>query len=105
MTRSPRHTKRDAERSLLVWRHIKCRLTETRDVLQPGWTQLEIDVVSPKGAPLPITDTGYLAHYIDADELAATGGIAEFFTAWLDREAATKRYVNAEFRWRQLLLL
>ena len=93
--------KRDITRSVLVWRHIKCRLTETRDFMQPGWTQIEIEVVSPKGAPIPITETGNLAHYLGADELSSAGGVAAFFTSWLDRDAATKRYATAEFAWRQ----
>ena len=91
-------------RSVLVWRHVKCRLIETRDFQHPGWTRIEIEVVSPKGAPLPITERGYLAHDLDADALRGAGGIAVFFTAWLDRDASSKCYVKAEFGWRQGLL-
>ena len=91
-------------RTSLVWRGIKCRITITPNFLSPGWTQLEIEVVGPKGAPLPITDTGYRAHYLDAEDLIASGGAVAFFTAWLDREARTKRYAKAEFHWRQLSL-
>lgn len=91
-------------RTTLTWRGIKCRVTVTPNRISPGWIQLELEVRSPKGAPLPITETGYLAHYLDADRLIALGGASAFFNAWLDREAATKRWAKAEFRWRQLTL-
>ena len=86
---------------MLVWRHLKCRLTETHDFRSPGWTRLDIAVVSPKGATLPIAQT---THQLDAGALAAAGGIAAFFTAWLDREAPSIRYAKAELAWRQASL-
>jgi hypothetical protein len=49
----------------------------------------------------PITATGYVAHFLDAEELAAAGGPAAYFSAWLDREAQTKAWHRAEFAWRQ----
>lgn len=91
-------------RTILTWRNIKCRVTVTPNFISPGWTQLELEVLTPRGAPLPITETGYLAHYIDADRLIALGGASAFFSARLDREATTKRWAKAEFRWRQLTL-
>ena len=72
--------------------------------MSPGWTQLAIVVVAPKGAPLPITETGYLAHYLDENELVAAGGPVAYFTEWLKREATSKRYAKADARWRQLSL-
>ena len=105
MTRTLPRTRRPAIRHRLVWHAVTCHVLHTRDFMSPGWTQLEIVVVTPKGAPMPITETGYLAHYIDAAELVAAGGPVAFFTAWLEREAATKRYAKAAARWRQLPLL
>ena len=104
MSRTLVRSKRTAIRHRVVWRHITCRLLHTRDYLEPGWTQLEIVVVTPKDAPLPITEPGYLAHYLSEDELVAAGGAVAFVTTWLDREATTKRYAEAESRWRQLPL-
>ena len=37
----------------------------------------------------------------ERDELAAAGGAVAFMTAWLNREALTKRYQKTENRWRQ----
>ena len=85
----------------LVWRHAACRVRHTRDYISTGWSHIELVLVSPKGAPLPITSTGYLSHFLDEAELAAAGGPAAFFLAWLDREARSKTWHRAEFAWRQ----
>jgi len=84
-----------------TWRHLRCKVVETRHYLSHGWTMLQLEVVAARDTPCPITATGYLAHFIDEDELAAAGGAVAFLSAWLDRAAATKAYQTAEFRWRQ----
>ena len=101
MSRNP---KLGVERHRITWRHVRCRLVHTRNYLDQGWSQLEIEVVNPKDAPLPITETGYRAHYISEDDLVAAGGAIAFVNEWLDREAKTKRYAKAEYKWRQLTL-
>lgn len=88
----------------LVWRDVTCRVRHTPDYLSKGWTHIEIIVVEPKGAPLPITETGYRSHFIDAVLLAKVGGPVAFFLDWIEREAATKAWAKAEFKWRQLEL-
>ncbi len=88
----------------LVWRDITCRVTHTPDYISKGWTHLELIVVKPKGAPLPITGTGYLSHFLDEDLLAKHGGAVAFFVGWIEREARTKAWAKAEFKWRQLEL-
>ena len=88
----------------LVWRDVTCRVTHTPDYISKGWTHLELIVVQPKGAPVPITGTGYLSHFLDEDLLAKCGGPVAFFSGWLEREARTKQWAKAEFKWRQLEL-
>jgi len=61
-------------------------------------------VLAPRGAPLPITTTGYRSHFLPAEELATEGGPVAFVTAWLDREANSKAWEKTEFAWRQLSL-
>ena len=85
----------------LVWRHATCRVRHTRDYISKGWSHIELTVVSPKGAPLPITSTGYLSHFLDEADLTAAGGPVAFFLAWLHREASSKAWHRAEFAWRQ----
>lgn len=83
------------------WRDIKLRVRHTPDYINPGWSVLEIHVVAPKGAPIPITDTGYRSQFLDEAELKAAGGPVAYVRAWLDAEAKTKRWHKAEFNWRQ----
>ena len=84
-----------------TWRHVTLSVKHTRDYLASGQSHLELSVVAPKGCPLPITDTGYRSHFIEAAELEAAGGPVAFIKAWLDREATSKTYKAAEQRWRQ----
>jgi len=88
----------------LVWRDVTCRVRHTRDYISEGWSHIEIIVLAPKDAPLPITQTGYLSHFLDEDDLATSGGPVAFFLAWLNREARTTTWAKAEFKWRQLEL-
>ena len=85
----------------LVWRDVTCRVKHTPNYLSKGWSHIEIIVVSPKNAPLPITETGYRSHFLDEDLLKKAGGPVTFFIDWIEREAATKAWAKAEFKWRQ----
>ena len=90
--------------SRLLWRDVICRVRHTPNYLSKGWSHIEIIVVTPKGAPLPITQTGYLSHFLDEEMLATAGGPVGFFLDWIEREAKTKQWAKAEFKWRQLEL-
>jgi hypothetical protein len=85
----------------LIWRDITCRVKHTPNYISKGWSHLEIMVVAPNSAPLPITGTGYRSHFLDADLIAKAGGPVTFFQCWLDSEATTKAWAKAEFKWRQ----
>jgi hypothetical protein len=85
----------------LVWRDITCRVRHTPDYLSKGWSHLEIMVVKPKSAPLPISGTGYRSHFLDVELITKAGGPVVFFERWLDSEATTKAWARADFKWRQ----
>lgn len=84
-----------------TWRDIALKVVVTEDTIAAGQTQLELHVVKPKGAPVPITSSGYYCHFVNSSVLAFNGGPIKHFTDWLDREARTKRWEREEFRWRQ----
>jgi len=88
----------------VVWRDVTCRVRHTRDYLVEGSDHVELMVLTPKGALLPITDTGYLSHFIDAGELDAAGGAVRFMLDWMEREAKSTRFRKADFKSRQLKL-
>ena len=48
-------------------------LTHTRDYLLAGNDHLEIRSIKPRDAPHPLSATGYLSHFVDAEELKAKG--------------------------------
>lgn len=88
----------------VIWRDVTCRVRHTPDYLFAGSDHVEITVLSPKGALLPITETGYLSHFIDSAELRVAGGAVRFMLDWIDREALTKRFRTADFKSRQFRL-
>lgn len=90
------------EVSQLDWHGIRCRVRHEPDFRgNSGWSRIDIQVVAPAGHPLPIAENGYHAHQLDSDELAASGGAAAFFRAWLDRERRSFRYEKALAVYRQ----
>lgn len=85
----------------LAWRGVTCRVTVTQNHRIEGWTLLEIAVVSPSGAPLPIAVDGHRIHGIEQEAIDAAGGICPFLTTWADRAATTPAYAHALARWKQ----
>ncbi len=85
----------------LVWREITCRVRHTPNYLSKGWSHIELIVQKPKNAPLPITSTGYLSHFLDGDLLKRAGGPVRFFLDWIERESHSKQWAAREFKWRQ----
>ena len=88
------YAKHQAEHTIthwLRWRGVSLKLSEINNPRWSGWTILHLEVVAARDTPVPITNTGFLQHGIDAEELSAAGGAVAFMTAWLDREAETAR--------------
>jgi hypothetical protein len=104
MSKASAKTKARPRKSVerFTWHGIEMSATHSPDYISAGWSHLELRVLKPKGRPVPITDTGYLSHFLDEDDLKAAGGPAAFFLAWLEREASSKAYKLALARWQQL---
>lgn len=96
----PRRTR--TTRSSITWREWKLEVRHTPDYLTQGTDHLEIIVKTPKGAPIPITETGYRSHFLPPALIEQAGGVAAFVTRWLDSEATTKGWSKTEAKWRQL---
>ena len=71
---------------------MRIRITHARDYLVQGTDHVEVESIKPRKAPLPITSTGYLSHFIPALQLINAGGPVVFVTAWIEREAAGKTW-------------
>ena len=82
----------------IEWRGIRLVLRHQLDYLWPGTSHIEVTVVTPQHAVIPITETGYRSHFIGTLELINAGGAVTFVTAWLDREAKSKSWIMRELR-------
>lgn len=69
---------------------VRLRITHSRDYLGQGQDHIEVESISPKKAPLPITETGYRSHFVSPLELVNAGGPVTFVHAWLYRDAKSK---------------
>lgn len=65
---------------------------------------LTLTARKPKRAPLPVTETGYLSHFIQPSEVEAAGGPVAHLQGWLDYMAQLRDWVTWEGRSRQLSL-
>ena len=74
----------------------RLELTHTRDYLHEGSDHLEIRSIKPGRAPHPLSESSYRSHFMEAAELKAAGGAVRFVTDWLEREARSKAFVQAE---------
>ena len=96
-------SKRKSRVHMLVWRGITCRVKHTPRYFDYA-DHVELFVVKPKGAILPITETGYRSEFLTAVELTAVGGAVSFITGLLERETKTQRWQKRDFESRQLTL-
>lgn len=83
------------------WRDYFLTIRERHSYIWPDSSHIEIYVVRPKRAKIPITDTGYRSHFINTEELSLAGGTVAFVTHWLEAEAATKKWQQADAKARQ----
>lgn len=93
---SPRTRK--SKPTLMVWQHpttghaVHLRVDHTRNYLIAGTDHIEIHVIEPKKAMIPLTDTGYRSHFIDGEELKEAGGVRRFVEQWLTTESRSKEW-------------
>lgn len=107
VAKSPR--KRKLVEDALVWEGITLRLK-----YEPGYhcpveglnhrAHLEVKVVEPESAPLPITETGYRSLYLCGGVIEECGSPSIYLRNWLDECARDPAWRKALDRWRQLSL-
>lgn len=74
----------NAETHSTTWRGIAMTVTFTPKRF--GMAD-HIEIKAANKRPLPVTETGYRSHFMEAGTVAEHGGALAFVIAWLDHEA------------------
>ncbi len=98
--------KRGAEKRKLLWGDVSLEVSYERNWMgvKDGIAHLEIRVLSPKGAIIPLTDTGYRSHFLSSVYVDSAGGPVPYVRAWLEAAAAKPAWKKLELASRQLSL-
>ena len=90
------------------WNGIEIEIRWNADYLvyddRTHMAHLEVVSVSPKRAPLPITETGYRSHFTPKAAMDGYDSAEAFVEAWLDHESRSPQWKAFDQANRQLLL-
>jgi hypothetical protein len=83
----------------LLWRGVAVSVSYEADWLRSAargspYPASHLEIRSP--VPLPITETGYLSHFVTPGVVEEGGGPTAFVQAWLDEAASDPKYRQAE---------
>jgi len=67
------------------WEGIKIQARYKPEYI--GSAHIELHVIEPPLAPIPVTPTGYISHFHKRGEVEAAGGPTAYAKAWLDHES------------------
>jgi hypothetical protein len=88
------------------WRGILVQATYEPKWMGTDYTaHLQIETIEPARAPLPITETGYLSHFVGRDAIEEAGSPTDYALAWLDHASHSRGWAQLESRARQYSLL
>jgi len=92
----------------LVWNGITLLVSYEPDWLglaaagfQEPYAHLELQVLHPEGAPLPVSDTGYWSEFLSIGEAEEDGGHVALATALLEEFSNTQTWRVRWARWEQ----
>lgn len=94
----------------LTWENIKLEISydpmwlKSANDPEEQMAHLEVRVLEPAKAALPITDTGYRSHFTPSCNVLEYGNPASFVKAWLDHEAKSREWKEAREKAQQLNL-
>jgi hypothetical protein len=87
----------------IIWSAIEIRIRYWPKRFA-GHDHIEVERMSPRHAPLPITETGYRSAFALPEVCASHGGVVAFVRAWLDDAAKSEAWQDHEGAARQLSL-
>jgi hypothetical protein len=92
----------------LVWNETLIQVSYEADWLglcdagfDEPYAHLELQVLAPRGAPLPVTDTGYRSEFLHGGLVEEAGGAVEFARGWLEEMSDRQSWRIARARWEQ----
>lgn len=99
---------RDYEITRANWRGIEIEIRWSPDYVvyddQTRMAHLEVESISPKRAPLPITETGYRSHFTPLSAVQTYLTPEDYVAAWLDEASRSPEWRAVEQSSRQLSL-
>lgn len=96
---------RSIVRETFDWRGVSVEVSYEAQWLGGDLTaHLEVRSVQPEKAPLPITATGYRSRFILPEVVEKDGGPVAYVRLWLDETAKDRKWIETEFKARQLSL-
>lgn len=91
-----------------VWHGIEIEIRWSPDYVvfddQTRMAHLEVESISPKRAPLPITETGYRSHFTPISAVQNYVTLEDFVEAWLDQTSRCPKWQAFEQDSQQLSL-
>lgn len=89
---------------VFTWQGIRIEVRYVPDWLSNFISHLSIASVEPARAELPITETGYLSHFLGPGIVEARGGPTAYVLAWLNEAANNPLWKEREVATRQFSL-
>ena len=98
----------DYEIQKITWDDIEIEVRWSPDYLSfdsgTYLGHLELESLSPKKHPLPMTRTGYRSHFIHPDEIAEYGGVLNFVEDWIKAESKSNEWLERKAAFNQMAL-
>jgi hypothetical protein len=88
---------------VIDWQGISLSVDYSPNSFGTGVHHIEIRVLQPEGALIPVTDSGYRSHFF-SEAVEHFGGPGGYVLAWLDHHAASPEWKRREAEARQLRL-
>lgn len=90
-----------AQTKIIQWNAREISLSLVPDYFE---NVAHLEIRSLDKQPLPITETGYRSHFFHSEIPPTKMEIIYIVSAWLNKEAKTKRWQNYEMKSKQLEL-
>jgi len=89
----------NAQIKTITWHDHEISLSLVPDYFE---NVAHLEIRSLDKQPLPITETGYRSHFFHSETPPTMTEVIDMVSAWINKEAKTKRWQNYETKSKQL---